>query len=106
MLASTTNGGSGDDLYVVTAGDLLVDSGGIDTVSSDITWALAEGFENLTLTGTGNADATGNNGANLLVGNSARNFFNPRGGDDTIQGGRAMTGCGSEAAACRATAPR
>src|SRR4051812_16937287 len=83
----TMNGGLGNDTYIVTAGDVLSDTGGIDTVQSSVTWALADGFENLTLTGTGNADATGNNAANLLIGNSARNFFNPRGGDDTIQGG-------------------
>jgi Ca2+-binding RTX toxin-like protein len=71
----------------VSAGDVLSDSGGIDTVQANITWALADGFENLTLTGTGNINATGNNAANVLIGNSGNNFFNPRGGDDTIQGG-------------------
>ena len=85
--ADTMNGGAGNDAYIVSTGDLLSDSGGTDTVLSAVTWALADGFENLTLTGTGIVDATGNNGANLLIGNSARNFFNPRGGDDTIQGG-------------------
>ena len=83
----TMNGGLGNDTYIVTAGDVLSDTGGVDTVQSSVTWALADGFENLTLTGTGIVDATGNNAANLLIGNSARNFFNPRGGDDTIQGG-------------------
>src|SRR3954469_612223 len=85
--ADTMNGGLGNDTYRVGTGDVLADTGGTDTVLSDITWALADGFENLTLTGSANVDATGNNGANLLVGNSARNFFNPRGGDDTIQAG-------------------
>jgi Ca2+-binding RTX toxin-like protein len=81
------NGGLGNDAYIVTAGDVLSDTGGVDTVLSDATWALADGFENLTLTGTGNINATGNNAANVLTGNSGNNFFNPRGGDDTIQGG-------------------
>src|ERR1051325_3942352 len=85
--ADTMNGGLGDDTYRVGTGDVLSDTGGTDTVLSDVTWALADGFENLTLTGSANVDATGNNGANLLIGNSARNFFNPRGGDDTIQAG-------------------
>jgi len=83
----TLNGGLGNDAYIVTAGDVLSDTGGVDTVLSDATWALADGFENLTLTGTGNINATGNNAANVLTGNSGNNFFNPRGGDDTIQGG-------------------
>jgi Ca2+-binding RTX toxin-like protein len=81
------NGGLGNDTYIVTAGDVLSDAGGMDLVQSSVDWVLADGLENLTLTGTGNVAATGNNGANLLVGNSGNNFFNPRGGDDTIQGG-------------------
>ncbi|HEV8106369.1 MAG TPA: calcium-binding protein, partial [Burkholderiales bacterium] len=85
--ADTMAGGAGNDTYIVGTGDVLSDTGGTDTVVSDITWALADGFENLTLTGTGNINATGNNAANLLVGNSGNNFFNPRGGDDTIQAG-------------------
>ena len=85
--ADTMNGGLDNDVYVVGAGDVLSDTGGFDTVLSDVTWALADGFENLTLTGTGNIAATGNNAANILVGNSGNNFFNPRGGDDTIQAG-------------------
>src|SRR3954471_14376860 len=85
--ADTMSGGAGNDTYIVSTGDVLSDSGGTDTVLSDVTWALADGFENLTLTGTGNIDGVGNNDANVLIGNSARNFFNPRGGDDTIQGG-------------------
>src|SRR4051812_20591160 len=85
--ADTMAGGAGNDTYIVGTGDVLSDTGGVDTVLSDITWALADGFENLTLTGTGNVAATGNNATNLLVGNSGNNFFNPRGGDDTIQAG-------------------
>src|SRR3954451_15841719 len=85
--ADTMSGGAGNDTYIVSTGDVLSDSGGTDTVLSDVSWALADGFENLTLTGTGNVAATGNNATNLLVGNSGNNFFNPRGGDDTIQAG-------------------
>jgi Ca2+-binding RTX toxin-like protein len=85
--ADTMAGGAGNDTYIVSTGDVLSDTGGTDTVLSDVSWSLADGFENLTLTGTGNINATGNNAANFLVGNSGNNFFNPRGGDDTIQGG-------------------
>jgi len=85
--ADTMAGGAGNDTYIVGTGDVVSDTGGVDTVVSDISWTLADGFENLTLTGTGNISATGNNATNLLVGNSGDNFFNPRGGDDTIQAG-------------------
>jgi Ca2+-binding RTX toxin-like protein len=85
--ADRMNGWVGNDTYIVTAGDVLTDPGGVDTVLSDITWTLADGFENLTATGTANVSLTGNNGANVLTGNAGNNFFNPRGGDDTIQGG-------------------
>jgi Ca2+-binding RTX toxin-like protein len=81
------NGALGNDTYIVTAGDVLSDTGGIDTVLTDVDWSLADGFENATATGTGPVELTGNNGANVLVGNSGDNFFNPRGGDDTIQAG-------------------
>src|SRR4051812_14835327 len=47
------DGGAGNDSYLVTAGDLLTDASGIDTVMSDGNWTLADGFENLTLMGTG-----------------------------------------------------
>src|ERR1051325_9408630 len=78
--ADTMNGGLGNDIYVVGTGDVISDSGGTDTVLSDVSWTLADGFENLTLRGSGNIAATGNNGANILIGNSGNNLFDPRGG--------------------------
>jgi len=81
------DGGAGNDNYLVTAGDLLTDAGGIDTVHSDGNWALGAGFENLTLLGTGNWQGQGNNDANLIVGNSGANYINSRAGNDTILGG-------------------
>jgi Ca2+-binding RTX toxin-like protein len=77
----------GDDTYIVTAGDVLTDAGGVDTVLSPVAWTLADSFENLTATGTAEVNLTGNNAANVLTGNAVHNFFNPRGGNDTIQGG-------------------
>ena len=85
--ADTMNGGAGNDTYIVGTGDVLSDTGGTDTVLSDVSWTLADGFENLTVTGTAASLLTGNNARQLLAGNSGNNFFNPRGGDDTIQGG-------------------
>lgn len=83
----TMNGGLGNDTYIVTAGDVLSDPGGVDTVRTDITWALADAFENLTMTGTGAITMQGNNLNNLIIGNAGNNIFNARAGDDTIQAG-------------------
>jgi Ca2+-binding RTX toxin-like protein len=83
----TMNGDDGNDTYIVTAGDVLVDSGGTDTVETSITWSLGTEFENLTMTGTGNITMQGNNLNNLIVGNSGNNTFNARAGDDTILAG-------------------
>src|SRR5918992_6192290 len=81
------DGGAGNDTYIVTSGDVLVDSGSVDTVVTDITWTLGSGFENITLTGTGNINATGNELNNFAIGNSGANIFNLRAGNDTIQAG-------------------
>ena len=85
--ADTLNGGLGNDTYIVSTGDVLSDTGGIDTVLSDVNWTLAAAFENLTLTGTGNLQAIGNNLDNTLIGNSGNNYFNPKAGNDTILAG-------------------
>ncbi|HEX7053982.1 MAG TPA: hypothetical protein VF211_08640 [Burkholderiales bacterium] len=82
----TLDGGLGDDVFIVTAGDVLLDSGGIDTVQSDGNWNLGAAFENLTFLGTGNWQAQGNNLANVMTGNSGNNYFNSRAGNDTLFG--------------------
>ncbi len=84
--ADTMSGGLGNDTYIVSTGDVLSDTGGVDTVISDVSWTLATGFENLTLTGTTRTDATGNNASNVIIGSDAANFINGRAGDDTIRG--------------------
>ena len=48
------------------------DTGGIDLVAAIVNWTLADGFENLTATGTGRLSLTGNNAANVLTGNSGK----------------------------------
>ena len=84
----TLTGGAGDDTYVVdSVGDLLIETGGgNDTVRSSITWALGTTFENLTLIGTANIDATGTTGANIIIGNDGNNVIAGLGGADTLLG--------------------
>jgi Ca2+-binding RTX toxin-like protein len=88
-------GGSGNDTYLVeNAGDMTielpqgqVDGGGTDSVQSSISWALQANVENLTLTGSGTINATGNSLANVLKGNGANNYLNGSSGADTMSGG-------------------
>jgi len=44
-------------------------------------------IENLTLTGTGNLNGTGNSADNLLIGNAGNNTLDGLGGNDTMRGG-------------------
>jgi Ca2+-binding RTX toxin-like protein len=85
-------GGNGDDTYLVDAvGDIVTETNTtpteIDTVESNITHTLNNNLENLTLTGTGIINGTGNTLNNILIGNSANNQLNGSTGDDTMTGG-------------------
>jgi Ca2+-binding RTX toxin-like protein len=88
-------GGEGNDVYSVRdAGDVVneVSTGGIDTVRSGINFNLNDtsvvkgNVENLTLTGTGDTQATGNTLNNLLIGNSGDNRLSGNAGADTMHG--------------------
>ena len=89
--ADTMIGGFGSDVYVVdNASDTITElSGqGNDEVRASVSFSLAGQFaENLTLTGSGNIDATGNSMDNILTGNSGDNHFNGGYGDDHYIGG-------------------
>jgi Ca2+-binding RTX toxin-like protein len=79
-------GGAGDDVYIVTDNiDVLSESSGngFDTVKSPVTYTLADNFEKLELTGTGNINGTGNDSDNALVGNAGINTLTGGKGDDT-----------------------
>ncbi|MEJ1931239.1 Calx-beta domain-containing protein [Nostoc sp. NIES-2111] len=54
-----------------------------DTLQASTTTTLADGIENLTLTGTSNINGTGNSGNNILTGNSGNNILAGGSGNDT-----------------------
>ena len=79
--ADTMSGGAGNDTYIVdSASDKIDETGadGIDTVQTAFTFSLVNSanllgnFENLTLTGTGKINGTGNALNNVITGNSRR----------------------------------
>jgi Ca2+-binding RTX toxin-like protein len=102
-------GGAGDDIYVVNSGNDRVDerqltaggapiantdSGGADIVLSSISFDLSDltrvtgAVENLTLTGNGDNDGTGNARANIITGNGGNNTLDGgSAGADTLIGG-------------------
>jgi Ca2+-binding RTX toxin-like protein len=89
--ADTMIGGKGNDTYVVDhVGDVVTEitNEGIDTVESRISYTLGDNVENLTLTGSGNIDGTGNSTNNTITGNDGANILNGNGGADTLIGGR------------------
>jgi trimeric autotransporter adhesin len=85
-------GGQGNDTYVVDNPSDQVDestglSSDVDTVQSNITYSLGAGLENLTLTGIGNIDGTGNSVSNTITGSSGNNTLDGQGGNDLLVGG-------------------
>ncbi|MCA0433615.1 MAG: calcium-binding protein [Proteobacteria bacterium] len=91
-------GGLDDDVYVWKAAyndgneDTISDSGGIDTLETDIsginllTNTRISAVENITLVNNA-ANATGNNNNNVLTGNNAANTLTGLAGNDTLIGG-------------------
>jgi trimeric autotransporter adhesin len=84
-------GGLGDDTYYVdSALDVVTEdsvTGGLDTVFSTATFTLSANVENLTLTGGGNINGTGNTLNNFITGNANSNVLTGDNGDDTLDGG-------------------
>ncbi|CAA2105255.1 Bifunctional hemolysin/adenylate cyclase [Methylobacterium bullatum] len=89
--ADTLIGGAGSDIYIVdTIGDKAIEASGAagtDLVKASVSFSLGgTHVENLTLTGTGNLNATGNTLANVLKGNSGANHLDGGLGADTLTG--------------------
>jgi Ca2+-binding RTX toxin-like protein len=85
-ILNTLNDGAGDDTYIVDGGETVIEAagGGTDTVlSSAASFTLGANVENLTLTGTGNSNGTGNGAANVLTGNVGDNVLSGAAGNDT-----------------------
>ena len=87
---NTMLGGAGNDTYVITGyGNTILENAndGTDLVMSSAEYVLPDNVENLTLTGTGNANGTGNALANILTGNLGNNILDGKGGGDLMTGG-------------------
>src|SRR5262249_42457606 len=89
------DGGTGDDIYDdVDASDVISEANqtdGIDTIRTTLSYSLnvtaRQYIDNLTLTGSGNVNGTGNAIANVITGNSGNNTLNGGAGDDILEGG-------------------
>ncbi|MEH1950820.1 MAG: tandem-95 repeat protein, partial [Nostoc sp.] len=82
-------GGKGNDTYIVDSlGDTIVESAnaGTDLVKSSVSWVLGNNLENLTLTGTGAINGTGNSLNNILIGNTGANILSGENGNDNLFG--------------------
>ena len=83
-------GGLGNDTYVIDdPSDVIVEhkNAGNDTIVVSFSYVLGADFENLTLTGDLNLNATGNDSDNILVGNSHANILDGGKGADVMAGG-------------------
>ena len=98
--ADTLTGGAGDDTYYVNNSSTTVvelAAGGHDLVYSSVSFTLPGFVEDITLTGTDNISATGNDQSNIINGNDGDNVLdggskgndvlNGHGGADTLIGG-------------------
>ena len=86
---NTLTGLTGNDTYFITSGDIVNEAAGAgtDTVKAGFSYTLGTNVENLTLTGTGAINGTGNGLVNLLIGNASANILAGGLGNDTLTGG-------------------
>ncbi|MBE9103937.1 cadherin-like domain-containing protein [Nostoc cf. edaphicum LEGE 07299] len=87
--SDSLNGGAGNDIYTVdNLNDSIIEglNSGTDLIKSSVNWVLADNLENLTLTGSGVINGTGNSLNNILTGNSGANTLNGIDGNDSLFG--------------------
>jgi Ca2+-binding RTX toxin-like protein len=83
-------GGLDNDVYIVdNIGDIITEAinEGTDLVNSSVSYTLGVNVENLTLSGTGNINGTGNTLNNRITGNTANNALIGGIGNDVLSGG-------------------
>ena len=88
--ADRMEGMGGNDTYVVdNLSDKAIENaanGGIDVVRASVNFTLGQFVENLTLTGLGAINGTGNSLSNAIIGNDAANALTGNAGNDTLTG--------------------
>lgn len=88
-VASTMSGGAGDDIYYVYSNlNHVAESvgGGVDTISTWMSYTLPDNFENLTVTGNGSY-AFGNKADNIITGGTGSQTIDGGAGNDVLIGG-------------------
>jgi len=88
--ADSMAGAGGNDTYIVDSTlDVVTEDqpfSGNDTVEASVSYTLGTNLENLTLTGSGNLNGTGNNLDNIIRGNSGNNILTGDDGNDVLDG--------------------
>lgn len=88
--ADIMKGGKGNDVYDADdLGDMMIEfaNQGTDTVVVGFAFTLPTHFENLTLTGSGHINGTGNAADNAMLGNAGNNSLRGAAGNDVLDGG-------------------
>ncbi|MBD9373529.1 calcium-binding protein [Rhizobium sp. ARZ01] len=88
--ADKMQGGKGNDTYIVdNLADAVAEKAneGVDLVKASVNATLSVNVENLTLTGTGNINGTGNALANVIKGTTGINTLKGKAGNDMLYGG-------------------
>ncbi|GLS31382.1 Ca2+-binding protein, RTX toxin-related [Mesorhizobium albiziae] len=83
-------GGAGNDTYIAGTGDVIIENlnAGTDTVQTVLgNYTLGANVENLTKTGPGIFNGTGNALANIIIGGGLNDTLSGLAGDDRLDGG-------------------